>query len=326
MLLVGDIHATADDLEDCQELIKQIESICKSTTSTDIKPDYIVFLGDQMHSHAVLNAHVLNFWKESLLLLRPLVKDVICLVGNHDLPGNTGTTKINSMSTLDHLCLLVDDHILFEDVLFVAYQANNERFVEICHNHADTVDVVCHQTFNGAQYENGFYATDGIQLLDLPPNQKYFSGHIHSPHRFGNVEYVGAPRYRTVSDASVRNRSLLLVDFEDSESPALLYPTHNCRKIRVIDIVPGKDVLPSFKTTDVTYFNLIGPTEWVEEAVLRYSPLGIVKKFPTDTKTAKVKESDGIDIALLKYIDSVNTVTPKETIKKLIEERLWATK
>ena len=319
-LLVGDVHATPNELEDCNRLIEYIEAILQEE-----KFDYLVFLGDQAHNHAVLNVHVLNFWKETFLRLRPFVKDIICLVGNHDLPGITGATNINSMSTLDHMAIIVDDHMYIEDLLFVGYKAQNDDFVKLCHDFGDVKYVICHQTFDGATYENGFPATDGIKLEELPSNQTYISGHIHTPHKFGSVEYIGAPRWRTLSDANV---SRYVVKFNYELGIFKCYSTASvCREIVSKDILHDVneymfEEVSLFDPMRLTYVNLIGPSAWIEEKASRLLGCNI-RKCPTDAKTIQVRESEGIDKSLMRFIDSVETQTPKDILKKLVEERIW---
>lgn len=322
-LLVGDVHATPDELDDCDKLVGLIEAELKSQVD---KYDYLVFLGDQAHNHAVLNVHVLNFWKQTFLRLRPYVGQIVCLVGNHDLPGNTGTNTINSMSTLDNLCLVVEDLIVLDDMLFVGYQHKNQSFIDICQKYSDVNYVICHQTFNGARYENGFPALDGIDVELLPPNQKYLSGHIHTFDVFGNITYIGAPRWRSLTDAKVAVRCLWRFHSDTGLLKTACNTNSVCRRKAQYDLTP-ETAFPGdlFKSGDLVYFNLIGPQVWIDK--IKYDYRGwnglVIKSFPTDSKPVKVKESEGIDKALMKFLDSSTITTPKDTIKKLIEERIW---
>lgn len=322
-LLVGDVHATAEELDDCNKLIDYICGI-----GDEYKYDYVVFLGDQTHNHAILNVHVLNFWKESFKRLQNHFKSgVICLIGNHDLPGNIGSNQINSMSTLDGWCTLVSDFLEIEDILFVGYQHNKQKFIDIV-NKSNCTNVICHQTFQGATYENGFYAQDGIDLNNFE-NKEFISGHIHTPQQFGNVCYVGAPRWRTSSDSNVTSRYLNAFD-SNIKDIVTVHPTDMIvRRIISITLTPDDNShqvyrILGYKPGDIVYSNLIGPASWIESKKDYFGSLNaIVKTFPTDSKPVRVRESEGIDKALSKYVDSVTTKTPKEDLKKMIEERLW---
>lgn len=319
ILLVGDVHATVDELDDCEKLIDLIHS---TIDSYKLKDSTIVFLGDQTHNHAILNVHVLNFWKKAFSHLREKA-EIIALVGNHDLPGATGRTDVNSMSTLDSLVRVVDNYNLVGNVLYIGYQHDKNRFIDICNKFKHIKHVVCHQTFDGARYENGFLASDGIKFDDLPDNQKYISGHIHTPSQFGNVTYIGAPRWRTASDADVIRRN---ISWFDSETGLFtnIETGNNCKRFVKTNVVYGEQsIQPTVKPGDVVYYNITGPTMWVEEKSKELSSLGIIKKTFTDQKTIKVKESDGINKALEKYIQMSDCKTPKDELLKMVEDRIW---
>lgn len=332
-LLVGDPHVTQDELDDCDGLVRCI----KTAISYGPKFDYLVFLGDQFHNHSILNVHVLDWWKKTLIELRPLVNDnIICLVGNHDRPGNGIDSSINSMSTLDSLCLVVDDYLILDDMLFVGYQYDHNRFIDICQRNSDTKTVICHQTFDGAIYENGIYAKDGIDLGLLPAKQRFVSGHIHTPHGFGNVDYVGAPRWRNLNDANVTERYLYLLDSLPTEgSPFLdkLFMTNGFVHWKtILDFSPGTGPgnYSSYAGQNTIYRNFTGPMEWIEQTksilknqVIPNNVTFIDKFFQTDNKPISVRESEGIDISLDKYIDSLTLKTDRGVIKKMVEERIW---
>ena len=322
-LFVGDVHATTSDLEDCVKLVDLIEETLRCN-----KVDYLVFLGDQTHNHAIVNINVLDFWKGALTRLRPLVlKETIVLVGNHDLPGNTGDYSINSMSVFDGLARIVTDPQIIEGVLYLGYQYSNEEFVAICNEYSHLDTVVCHATFQGAQYENGMYCSDGIEISVLPKNQTYISGHIHTPSEFGPVIYIGAPRWRSVSDAPVLERNLRLAETGNVREYKNIPTSSHVKKVVVLDVTP--DNCQSFlinaepANKDVYHYNLIGPQMWIDEVMALFRQKGMVKTVSTDSRPVEVRESEGIDKALERFVDSAVIKTPKETIKRMVEERIW---
>jgi metallophosphoesterase superfamily enzyme len=78
-LLIGDVHAKVEDLEDVGRLMSYIEEICLGN-----KVDRIVFLGDQHHHHGVMHVKVVKFWTDAIQRLSKLA-EVVLMVGNHDL-------------------------------------------------------------------------------------------------------------------------------------------------------------------------------------------------------------------------------------------------
>lgn len=327
-LLVGDVHATPDELKDCEELVDGIEFSIMSLP-VGVAVDYIVFMGDQFHNHAIVNVHVLDFWKRTFLRLQPLCKQIVCLVGNHDLPGNTGSTSVNSISTLDNLCMVVDKSWCIDDMLFVGFQHDHQKFIDICNDHADIETVFCHQTFNGACYENGFPALDGIDLTVLPAGQRYISGHIHTPQAFGPVQYIGAPRWRTLTDARVESRYLYIFETETKMVKPHYLTCNNVRRLWTVDLIPDIEFNYNFalgfnhSKGDLVYVNVIGPRAWIDNLKRATDPLFIYKEFPTDQRTIAVKESEGIDKALMKYVEGSKVSTPADTLKKMVEDRIW---
>ena len=117
-------------------------------------------------------------------------------------------------------------------VIAIPHRDSGEDFLSLCSEYPEDATVVCHQTFNGGQYDNGFYAKDGIDP-NLVPQPMILSGHIHAPQSFGKVWYVGAPRWRTASDANVE-RAIWVVEHDDlgnivSKTPVRTGET--CRRI-----------------------------------------------------------------------------------------------
>lgn len=326
VLIVGDVHATVGELDDCQALMDLIKDILIKE-----KIDYLVFLGDQTHNHAILNVHVMDFWNRNFKELSTLVvKDVIVLVGNHDLPGNTGTTKVNSMSFFSNDVIVVDDCASIDGMLFVGYKAKNEDFINICHEFKTDRVVFCHQVFDGSCFDNGFYAPNGIKISELPPDQNYIVGHLHTPQVFDRVHFVGSPRWRTLGDANVFSRCVYLYNMKQN-SINITYPTNtHCNVICQVDVDEnGRG--PLIPDCDTLVVNITGNKDFVNREELEYRKIMqpyptttvIIKKFYKDNETSiKVRESDGVDQTLKKYVGSLGLKNENEIIS-LIEERVW---
>jgi hypothetical protein len=103
--------------------------------------------------------------------------------------------------------MVVDEpRVVLPGILFVPYVHDPAEFVQICQQYPEAKTVVCHQTFAGSYFENGFLTPDGVEP-NLLPQEQVISGHVHSPQRIGKVWYPGAPRWRTVSDANTERAS-----------------------------------------------------------------------------------------------------------------------
>lgn len=311
-LLVGDPHATVEELDDCEGLIDCIVDVFK----TEDHIDAVVLLGDLHHNHAIVHVDVMAFWRRALYRLLETVSRVIIIRGNHDAP-TSGSTAHALMSYAEIPgVVVVDRPMVLDGIAFVPYTADREAFVAACKD----LDVgkppprtlICHQTFDGSRYENGFYAGDGIDPA-LVPQARVISGHIHAPQSFGKVWYPGAPRWRTVSDANTE-RLVYVQEFDVEGYPAVArrYPTHLwCRAIwkttvrdgQVVD-GPALDDSRVNPMADQWHIDLHGTAEGNKTlaADLAQRTGTHIRCFNTDTHAPKVRESEGIETAFRRWL------------------------
>lgn len=316
LLFVGDPHFEAHDLDDCRALADLIVQVAKDNDAA------VLFAGDQYHTHAVINAEVQYFWWETFHRLRN--HEVYALVGNHDRPGSS-SSKATAMIAHVKQCRVVDEPLEVNGVLLMPYMADHNEFVRICEEDKQySKTVICHQTFSGSKYENGFYAEDGINP-DLI-SQNIISGHIHTPQEFGKVWYPGAPRWRIQTDANTE-RAIWLLEFDKgvliNRTP---FDTGKvCRKIHhLVDTQEAPATPPTPDPKDEYRVDLKGEAAWIKEREPLYKGWAKIRVFKTDRAQIKVKESDGISVAFNKWVEAYKPVnqTPTETLKKLVQERV----
>lgn len=326
LLFVGDPHATPDELDDCTGLV---DLIIKTAKQHDV--DAVVLLGDQHHTHSVVRLEVTGFWRHSLERMRSAgINRIVMLKGNHDgyvQPGRQGSA-LDAYADFCPWLTIVNSVAYFNvnwNMLFVPYCHTEEEFRrQLVGLHAGAHTVVCHQTFNGAKFENGFPAPDGFDLTVIPqPN--VISGHIHKNQHVGKCWYVGAPRWRTLSDANI-DRNIWVVHYENdkmvSKQPV---PTHQaCRQIRQIVDSPEAPAPTDIDQNIEWHVDIQGPSEWVDARKAIFAGAGAhVRTTRTDRAVPRVKESEGIETSFVRYVE---TYTPrhgasKEALKRLIEER-----
>lgn len=299
-LFVGDVHATAQELPDCQKLVDLI------LEKTD-KETVVVFLGDQYHTHATLRIEVIDFWTKALKSIKDKSFQVVLVVGNHDMPHDSSQLVHSMLANNTEDMLVVDSPKRFWDVGFLPYYHNPEEFVRDA-NKLGVKTLVCHQTFNGATYENGFYAKDGVEPDSLTATH-IISGHIHTPAQFSKVTYVGAPRWRTASDANI-DRFLHLYDSDGDGKLTLAekIPTGtHCRKILQATI--NEDGTTEGRTDaldgDILHIDVRGSKAFCDEQKVKLASSGVrVRTFPKAEKSIKVRESEGIDKSFAKYLEA----------------------
>lgn len=314
VLYVGDPHAKPDCLDEMAKLVEFIWTVAEANVV-----DYIVFLGDQFHTHSIIHLSVLNFWRHAFERLSKGPK-VLALVGNHDISGKIGDYANAMMLYNPNHVKVINLPIKIQGILFVPYQHSRDDFVEICRS-GETDTVVCHQTFDGSKYENGFPAKDGVDP-NLIPQKWVISGHIHTPQTIGKIWYPGAPRWQTISDANVQ-RAIWVVDHDTGDMKP--FGTEKaCRPIyALVDRPEEPVVLPDVEASIVV--DVYGSSEHVKTRSAELEKLGVrVRPFPTLLKAPKVKESDGLPLSFTKFIfDYVpKHGTDKNKILELARKRI----
>jgi len=320
VLYIGDVHAEVKTLGDCSRLIDFIEQ-----QAISYSPDMICFLGDLFHNHSVVHLSVLEFWHKSLNRLSKSAKDIVCLVGNHDRSVNSKESA-HSMILFDNKQYkIVEDYWTKNNVLFVGYKFNSEEFYYICNNIFDCKTVVCHQTFDGARYENGFYAKDGWDLSKIP-QKEVISGHIHLKSTFSKVKYPGAPRSITLSD---KNEDKYIHIAEHAPSGAIIsfepILVDVCSKIIEFNYNEENKEVPVFKNTDKVFVNLSGTAKFIEENREKLLTLGIKVKTQLENRTlVQVKESDGITSSFVNFVTGFSSKngTSNEVLAQMASGRI----
>lgn len=317
LLLVGDYHAEPRDLDDCRALANFI------LQKADEHQCCVVFMGDQYHTHAIIHAEVQRFWYD---FYKNLTYGSISLVGNHDKPG-TASSLASAMLAHEGDTLVVSSPSIKDGCLFLPYYHDVEEFVKVCKENQDAHTVFCHATFDGSKYENGFYAGDGIDP-NLIPQKQIISGHIHTPQQYGKVWYVGAPRWRILTDANT-TRAIWLIDINpqgDILSRECFDTSEVCRQIlHFEDREDGTTLPPKYLNPQNDYHvDIHGSAGYIAERAAVYRPLGLrIRTFRTQEKRAAVTESDGVMMALGKWIDSYQSGrgTSNDTLRGMLKER-----
>ena len=322
ILMIGDVHPEVHSLNDCSALMQFVLEVAEQT-----HPDYLLFLGDQHHNHALLHLEVLAFWKSTFKAFNQRGRyKILALVGNHDMTGVEGSTA-NAMMAYsgDPGVKVVDKPIALDGLLLMPYYSDHQAFVSECQRH-DCSTLICHQTFSGAVYDNGFYAADGIDP-NLIPQEQIIAGHIHTSTSFGKCLYLGSPRWRTASDANVE-KAIWLMKFEGGKlMEQTPFDTGSvCKRIWRLTDTPENPITQVLEGKDEWRLDIKGPPEYVERRKKELQAPGVrVKCFPSQQSTLnQVRESDGIGTAFGKYLNRYEPKhgTPKQTLEAMVKERI----
>lgn len=318
LLLIGDVHVVVEELDDCQALIDYIKPVALEHKAR------VCFMGDLFNTMSVIRSEVLNFWNTNFRTMNKLGIKVSALVGNHDFAGE---------GLFDHALVAYETYVQVVDrfadiapgVLAVPYYSDHQTLIEIAQK-SKAKTLLAHQTFTGSTYDNGFYAPDGIDP-DLIPQENIISGHIHSPQSFGKVTYIGAPRWRTLSDANIE-RAIWLYEFDGAGNVVNKTPfsTGNvCRQIKYLQDSPSEPISVELDSSVDWRIDIKGPVDWIEKRKAELAGPGVkIRTFKTEGTRPVVKESDGIGMAFQKYLNRFTPKygTDKETLTVLAKDRL----
>lgn len=338
LLLVGDPHVTVEELGDSQALLDGVLALDK-----EHKPDFVVFMGDMHHNHALVRVEVTDFWLRNLTRFENSAKRVVLLLGNHDRPNDVSSSAhalqpYESVSrVISKLQYLEADQCKPSTVVAPYYHDKDQFTKDILEFPAKGLAIetlLCHQTFDGSVYENGFYAPDGADpvLVGVP---KVISGHIHTKQVInwpgGSVHYIGSPRWRTVSDAN-ENKAVVLYDTTTGDMTSF-QTCHWCSPISKAIVTCADDLDSSkipFANLSHTRLHLdIAATSNQMEAlvgkVCQTYPRAKIRPIATDSKKmAVVSESEGVFEALRRFVGSYKPPfgTPSEVLQAMIAKRV----
>lgn len=325
ILIVGDPHVTPNSLDECEKLLELIQN-----TARNEKVDTVLFLGDLYHTHAVLHVEVLAFWTRWMACLGQFCK-VVALVGNHDLPGNDGSSA-HALIAQQAFAVVVDSARIGGDsqdfpslgIGYLPYFSSPEKFKEEAKNliAKGAKTIFCHQTFAGSRFEAGFYAPDGVDAHDLDCD--FISGHIHTPQTIGRVWYPGAPRWRSLADANT-DRHIWVLTFDDAGAlvdKKQFSTSGACREIRHMELTEGREIPAGLNDPAVAWsFDVRGSERFVEEQKALLKDRARVRCFvDAPARSGQVTESAGIPAAIGAFLQSY--VPPNGTSKDVLTEML----
>lgn len=195
VICIGDPHFKTDNIIEVDMFIDRVENLIKEK-----QPDFIICLGDLLHTHERLHTTALNKAYEFVDRMRQLAP-IYVLVGNHDAISNqiflTNNHWMNALKEWDNV-FIVDKVISYEIntelFIFTPYVPPG-RFIEALdtletHNWRNASCIFAHQEFYGCKM-GAIISTEGDKWDLTNPN--VISGHIHSRQIIQeNIYYTGS--------------------------------------------------------------------------------------------------------------------------------------
>lgn len=318
ILRVGDPHVKVANIEESEKLVAFIADLAIKTSVNVIE-----ILGDLFHTHAIMRLEVLDFWLYTLEHISDIC-EVRVLVGNHDLTGdsNTSISALDVFEKLNRKNLRIINTPRVEGVIgYCPYIHDNQKFVESANRLVDfgAKILVCHQTFSGAQYENGFYDPNGIDqtLLNFPT---IVSGHIHKQQKIGKVIYPGTPRWDTISDAN-QPKGVWIYSHDDVTGAILkeefISTESVCQPILSFVFKEKDAIVPVFPSNAKVALELIGSFDWVSKQKEIFKGKASIKTKISDKIKLENRKS-GLDLA--QFVANYSTSVDKNKLLQYMKE------
>jgi DNA repair exonuclease SbcCD nuclease subunit len=323
ILRVGDPHVQIKNLKESQKIIDFVIGL-----AIDNNVDRIEFLGDQFHTHAVVRIEVIDFWIRNLRHMgQETGVDIFLLCGNHDQPGSKEKEQeMNALIAIKsaHPRVRVIDfpfNDMSANISYVPYYSDEDAFLAACQRLCDEGSgelLIAHQTFTGAQYENGFFSEEGIDPA-LVPHNAIISGHIHKSQQVGKCFYPGTPKWDTMSDAN-QPKGIYIFDHDEAGrvvNKEFFSTEFVATPIKSYEIKEG-DEFPELNPEARNYVVLEGQSAWISKTKKMFKNIANIKVKPTDRLVKVNKQnSETLGTYLEKEFQPIDGVS-KEELKQFV--------
>jgi len=318
ILRIGDPHVMISNLKESEKLIDFVVA-----TALDRKINTIEFLGDLFHTHAVMRVEIVDFWQKAFEKIELAGLECRVLVGNHDQPGSREKEQVmNALNifkddgTADCMRMILNEPTIVDGIAYIPYMSNKEEFLKASqdlYSQGATKLLVAHQTFTGAQYDNGFYAEDGIDP-SLVAQDAIISGHIHANQQIGKCDYPGTAKWDNMSDAN-KDKGIWIYTHNEDRSVASKEFISTSKVLTPIykhTMIEGEKEAELFENAK-NYIELVGKSAWITKMKKKYKNKAQIKARPTDRKIGKIDKFDNISIydylrgEMFSLIDGVET-------------------
>jgi len=304
ILRVGDPHIKPSNIAEAESLMQFVKK-----TAIAAKVDRIEILGDLFHTHAVVRLEVLSFWDRWLQELSDVLETVV-LVGNHDMTGSYDSYN-HALTVFKRIknenLRIIDKPTQIGYIGYMPYIHDAEEFVRQA-SRLGTAVLVCHATFSGSQYDNGFYAPEGINPDEIQQHT-IISGHVHKEQIIakGKVDYPGTSMWQTASDAN-ENKGIWLYEHDPVTGKVLqrdrISTAHVVTPIVSFTWIEGEEppVIPEGSKASV---ELVGTSDWIskKKATLK-GKVSISSKFTDQKRKLERKAGNSLESYLMNTYDT----------------------
>jgi len=312
ILCIGDIHITLENQQEIELLKNQLIDII---TNQEKQIDFVVLLGDVLHTHERLHTLCLNKAINFIETLSSL-KELYVLVGNHDYINNhqflTNNHWLNCLKNKENIHIV--DNTLAKEIndnlfYFVPYVPNN-RFKEALNKIQTTkfenaTCIFAHQEFKNAKM-GAIISTDGDDYEEFLP--LVISGHIHHQQEVQkNIYYTGTPIQHAFGETEDCSTALLTISNDK---------TTNIKKI--FSTIPKKKII----YTDISELKSFEIPKNIEPNKLKLTLSGSYEEYKTIKKTDKFKLLSSAGVKIVYKQNKIEIKDKKNQIEELKSSNL----
>ncbi len=211
ILAIGDPHFKVDNTEESEHFSQQVKNWLIQN-----KVDFIIILGDILHSHEKIFTFAMNTAVNFITMCSEFAP-TYCLVGNHDATSNTifcGTNHWLNVLKNKQNVIVVDKPTNINSSIVCCPYVSDGRFVEMLDLYVedwkDLVLIFAHQLFDGVQM-GAILAENVEEWKDAYP--LVISGHIHDRQQVQkNLYYVGSSQQLAFSERGDKSLALVTVE------------------------------------------------------------------------------------------------------------------
>lgn len=284
VLVIGDPHFMVTNIPEVELFIERIEKLAIEKT-----PDFIVILGDVLHTHERLHTTPLNKAYEFIDKMRNVSKTFV-LVGNHDMISNqnylnenhwmNGMKSWNNVTIVDKVIKREINDKIFVFSPYVPVGRFEEALNTLDYDWKNSKCIFAHQEFYGCKM-GAIVSVEGDKWNNNYP--EIISGHIHSMQKpYNNVYYPGASMQHAFGE-SKKN----VIPFITFSSETNIY------ELSEIDLeLPRKKII-YMDVNDIDDYKIPDTKDKIKLTVS-----GVYDEFKALKKTKKYKEliEDGVKV------------------------------
>lgn len=234
--IIGDPHFQKDTVHEDRIFVEETIKHAKES-----KPNFIVILGDTLHTHETVDVNASNVAYSFIKQLRDIAH-VYLIIGNHDFIDNKQFLTTNHAFTTykEWKGITVVDYPILETIqgktfVFCPY-VEPGRFLEALNLLSDSENfwemadcVFAHQEIRNFNLRKTIPSKIGDAWDEgYPP---IISGHLHTPQNKNNVFYPGASKQVTFGELD--DKWLWEVEFDESDCEEGALTPFTIRKIKI---------------------------------------------------------------------------------------------